>query len=695
MYRPKRPATGRGPLLSATALGLTLVAMPVAAQTTPGVTQLPAVTVTETPASLTVPSVEQAREAINRTPGGVEIVPAEEYRDTRALGIKDMLDYVPGVLAQPKFGEDSRFSIRGAGLSRNFHLRGTLLLQDGVPINLADGSGDFQEIDPLAYRYTEVYKGANALRYGSLVPGGAVNFVTPTGRDWPLFQARAEGGSYDFRRFNMSTGVAHGKWDFFATPTFIDRTGFREHGNQSDQHFNSNIGYRIGDNAETRLYAAYHNIDQQIPGTVSRSQALNNPKAAAAGNILLNQKRDVESYRIVNKTTVRLDNGFQVEGGVYYNERQLDHPIFQVLDNHANDYGGFGRVTGEASVFGFRDTFQFGTTIRSGTNLDKRFVNVLGSKGAATYDSELSAFNADLYGENQLYVLQDFAIVTGLQLGYAKRSTEDRFLRDGDDMASRPYQYLSPKIGFIWDVDKNWQVYGNVSQSTEVPTLSELNPSATPGFADIDAQRATTVEVGTRGQRDRLGWDLSLYRTWIKDEIQIFDAGNGATQSLNADRTIHQGIELGFDVDVWRGLLESETGADKIWLRTAYTFSDFRFDNDRLYGNNELPGAPRHYIRAETLYKHPVGVFFGPNVEWVPEAYFVDNANTLKTRAYALLGARAGYDFGFGSVFIDGRNLTNEKYIATTSVTSQATANQALFNPGDGTTIYAGATFKW
>ena len=115
--------------------------------------------------TLTVPTAQQALNEIQFTPGGVAIVRAEEYKtSTPAATIKDVLDYVPGVFVQPKWGEDSRLSIRGSGLSRNFHLRGVQLFMDGIPINTADGYGDFQEIDPTAYRYVEVYKGANALR---------------------------------------------------------------------------------------------------------------------------------------------------------------------------------------------------------------------------------------------------------------------------------------------------------------------------------------------------------------------------------------------------------------------------------------------------------------------------------------------------------------------------------------------------
>ena len=111
---------------------------------------------------------------------GVALVPAEAYRNsTVANTIKDILDYVPGVFAQPKWGDDTRLSIRGSGLSRNFHLRGIQLYMDGIPINTSDGYGDFQEVDPTAYKYVEVYKGGNALQFGANSLGGAINFVTP------------------------------------------------------------------------------------------------------------------------------------------------------------------------------------------------------------------------------------------------------------------------------------------------------------------------------------------------------------------------------------------------------------------------------------------------------------------------------------------------------------------------------------
>ena len=184
--------------------------------------------------ALAVLSAQQALTEINNTPGGVALVPAEAYRNsTVANTIKDILDYVPGVFAQPKWGDDTRLSIRGSSLSRNFHLRGVQLYMDGIPINTADGYGDFQEIDPTAYKYVEVWKGANALQFGANSLGGAINFVIPTGRDpWPN-GVSADMGAFGFKRLQANAGGANGPWDGFVTASTQASDGFRDHSSGS------------------------------------------------------------------------------------------------------------------------------------------------------------------------------------------------------------------------------------------------------------------------------------------------------------------------------------------------------------------------------------------------------------------------------------------------------------------------------
>lgn len=192
---------------------------------------------------LSLPSTPtQARSELQQTAGAVNLVEAEQWRATQAATLKDILDYTPGVFVQPNWGSDSRLSIRGSGLSRYYHLRGIGLYQDGIPLNDADGSSDFQWIDPTAYQYTEVYKGANALQYGAHTLGGAINFVSPSGYDSPAWEGRLDTGSDGWRRAQMGAGFQHQQLDGALRLSWQRQDGFREH---STGHASADLGYDL------------------------------------------------------------------------------------------------------------------------------------------------------------------------------------------------------------------------------------------------------------------------------------------------------------------------------------------------------------------------------------------------------------------------------------------------------------------
>jgi iron complex outermembrane recepter protein len=647
--------------------------------------------------SLTVQTAQQALTEIQRTPGSVAIVRAEDYKtSTPAATIKDVLDYVPGVIAQPKWGDDTRLSIRGSGLSRNFHLRGVQLYMDGIPINTADGYGDFQEIDPTAYRYVEVFKGANALRFGANSMGGAINFVTPTGYDAPRAGFSADVGSFGFSRIQANTAGVNGAWDGFLTASGQRADGFRDHSDGHAFRGSGNIGYKITPDIETRFYFNGNSVRQRIPGAVTRTSALTTPELAAPGNITGDQQRNIDTLRFANKTTARFGST-TVEVGAFAVDRHLMHPIFQWLDYQYDDYGVFGRVTDDRTIGGYRNRLIAGVNVHNGRIDNRQFANIGGNKGALLSSSIDKSKNNAFYIENSFYVLPTVAIIGGTQFLNATRDRRDRFLSNGDQSGSTEFNIWSPKAGLLWDIDPAWQAFANVSRSAEVPSFGE-NSFANVALSSIKPQRATTYEIGTRGRRPDLTWDVALYRADIDNELLCLTNPNtpGACNVVNAQQSFHQGVEAGLGIALLKSLfVQGDTATDRLWLNLAYTFSDFHFRNDPRYGNNFIPGAPPHYLRAELLYRHPTGWFAGPNLEWVPQSYYVDSANSLRTKPYALLGAKVGYDNArWFSAYVEGRNLTNVKYIASASIAERANLSSMLFEPGSGLAIYAGMKFR-
>src|SRR5690606_7283939 len=156
------------------------------------------------------------------------------------------------------------------------------------------------------------------------------------------------------------------------------------------------------------------------------------------------------------------------------------------------------------------------------------------------------------------------------------------------------YDSFSPKFGLLWEPAEEIQVFANLSRSYEPPTFSELVQSPVPGFVPLDAQRAWTAEIGTRGSHGAVTWDLALYRAHVKGELLQYSVGPDIpAPTFNADRTLHQGVELGVALRVLDGVL---------WRHT-YMLNDFRFRNDPVYGGNRLAGLPKHLYRGELEYR--------------------------------------------------------------------------------------------
>lgn len=675
--------------LSAAPLALLVAASaaPALAQTQPHESVVDSVIVTgerdpEDPAV-----VADARERLSRTPGAVAVVSAETYEDRYALTLSDTLRSVPGVFAQRRWGEEVRLSIRGSGIGQSLHLRGLLLAQDGVPVNQPDGFGDFQELDPLIARYTEVYRGGNAIRFGGAALGGAVNVLTPTGRTAPYDNLiRLEGGSYQTRRAHAAIARQWGVWDLYAAATWAGSEGFLDHQDAESQRLTLNLGRQFGEDREVRLIIQGNNLDQDISGGFTLDNALNRPRDPNAMVRSLNYGRNVDSVRVTAQTRWRLSDNLIFEGGVYVADKGLNHPVPVIVSNGYRFWGGFGRLDWTGELFGLRADAFAGAYVRTGQTDARTFTNPGGgASGFLIGSTTQEATGVDLFAEGRLFVTDRLAVVAGASWGRADRDVENHLVPANS--AARDYDWFSPRIGLLWEDDAGSQIYANLTRSVEPPTFSELVQSPVPQFVPLDAQEAWTAEIGARGQRGAFRYDIAAYRAEIEGEfLNYVVTPDIPASTFNAGDTVHQGIEAGLD---WRIV---DSGSGRLTLRQTWTWSDFSFVNDSQYGDNQLPIIPEHTYRAELKFEHPGGWFLAPSVEWVPVDIYVDYANAMQYPGYTILSLNGGVDLPNGvSLFADLRNLADERYVSNANaVTTGDPLTTSTFVPGEGRSAYVG-----
>jgi iron complex outermembrane receptor protein len=658
--------------------------------------------------------IKDARALIKTIPGGASITDLEDVRKGRQSTWQDSLGYTPGVYIQDRFGsEEARVSIRGSALSRTFHSFGIKILQDGVPINYADGFFDMQTVDPNASSYVEVLRGPNASIYGATTLGGAINFVTPTGLNNPGTKIRAEAGSFAYRKIFASTaGSSDFKdsgnlYDYYLAGSTTFQNGFRDHAEMENQKIIGNVGIKISNDLETRFYLSAVRSRSQLPGYLTKAELESDSSQANSSTTAgiqpyrnkNNYRRDVDSQRISNKTTYTSGNN-TYEFAVYAMNYELWHPISSIVEQHAQTYGGHIKFTNVTDKNKLTLAYlpSYGTT--DGTS--KPTDNMGNSSGAATSDYTQTSTNHSFLIEDKYNLTSKTLLVAALQYDSARRKVSDIGSASTSiaNNFNRLYNQWSPRVGLIYNISSDNQIFGSISRNFEAPIMGTAGNSTTAR----SAQSGVTYEIGSRGQAQwgdvaqKIKWDLTLFRANLKNEFQTMcpitypNCTSGAS-TINVPNTIHQGIEFGGQAFL-NNYLE---------VKTALLYSDFKFDNNEIYRNNKMPGFAPVLLRAEMLYhsgsadkdSYP-NFYAGPKIEYASRAP-MDNTNSLYNDPFTIFGFKAGQNINkTWSWFLDVRNIADKKYAATTNISSNYSGTGgAAYYPGDGRSAYMGIEAKF
>tara|TARA_R110002049_G_scaffold2743_4_gene21125 strand:- start:68284 stop:70413 length:2130 start_codon:yes stop_codon:yes gene_type:complete len=659
-------------------------------------------------------TASELRKEVENTPGGVTLVNMDDVSEGEVSSLADMLRYVPGVWSVSRTGNDEIFfSSRGSNLdATDFDMNGIKLLQDGLPVTSAAGDNHNRIIDPLSANYAIVARGANAFKYGASTLGGAINFISPTAYDSAPLELSLNAGSYGqlAARATLSKVLDNG-FDGLLTIEGKQWDGYRDHNEQERTGVYSNFGWKLNDSVVTRFYATYLDNDQELPTGLSQAQVDDDRDQAGPRAENGDFQLDVETWRIANKTTWRIDNNRMFEFGLSYEDQRLFHPI---VDKVFVDFDGPGPML-PTEVFGGllidTDHKDIGASMRynqrtgahdvliglnAGINTQKgdQFGNDGGERDGLMTEVDNDASTIEAFIVDRWDFNNNWTLVGGVQGVLAHREVELTDAATGivtnnpDDNYSR----LNPTVGLIYEPVQNASVYANISQLFEPPTNFELEDNVAGGEETLDAMHGTVIEVGTRGEQD-FGhsnwwqWELSLYYAWIQDEILSVEDPlmPGDSLSTNVDDTTHSGIEALIRAE-WA---IDQAGKHMIAPEAALTINHFEFDDDPVYGNNDLPAAPDYIVRGEVLYRNANGFYAGPTFDFVGERY-ADFANSYKIDAYEIFGLKAGWSNSRVSMFAEIRNLFDKEYIASHSVRDNAGIDDEILHPGEPISAYLG-----
>lgn len=691
-----------------------------------------------------------AREKLEAIPGGTGLIVDSTLRSKTNLTISDALVSIPGVIVQNFFGgnDQPRIQIRGSGLQQNPVERGILVLQNGLPINRADGSYAVGLANARQAQFTEVYRGYTANRLGATVLGGALNFVSPTGSSAPGVIAGVEGGSFGQVSASAQAGGKQGNLDGLAQVYFSRRDGFRVYNESERLNLDANVGTELTEQISSRLFVGYADLGFDVAGPLTKEKLKEDPTQIHPGptvrpnpmpppgllvsnpgpNVGRDQpQREVDQFRIVSRTTAT--SGAQLADlvlGYTYTDDAFRFPIpGGIRETEGGDFTSVLRYAYSPDETSTLPMFEATAKYSVGSADRRNFINRAGSKGQLFGRSELDASTLSLYAGMNIAVGDVFTLSPAVAYAQAERDNADTFgaatrptiafnprnqamplpggqVPAGNTSYSRSYDGWSPSLGLTFRPMKNHMVFAAVSRSFEPPTHDDLiatvggTPFSSPGrpmppnprFAAPAFRtpdlKAQTATTIEGGWRGRSGIIAWNAVTYYAWVKNELLSLRDETGAPLGAVNADKTTHFGIELSLSAQLIE------ELSSRLAYTYQDFRFDGDPVRGSNRLAGAPPHVVNWVVQYDLLPELFVQTEMNWRARTA-VDNMNTLYNDSFAILDVRANYDFNdYFSVFGEARNVFDKAYASSTLIVDQARPDQAAFLPGDGRAFYAG-----
>jgi iron complex outermembrane receptor protein len=645
-----------------------------------------------------------------------------EYRFERKTAVNDVMEAVPGLFMQSRYGNhDVRISIRGFGSRSNTGIRGVRILLDGIPESEPDGQTRIEAIDFQSVGKIEIVKG-NASSLYTNAPGGVINFINDIYFPGTFATAFGETGSNGYRSYGLKTGVKTDQYRFLMTYNRHVADGYRPHSDDEWHIVNSVVETKPSDLTRLSVFTNYANGEIRLPGSLTRAQYDEDPFQANARDVARDAFRLTKKGRLGLKFEVFSGEGptpNQLEVTGYLTSKYFHRTArtYRIFDRQG--IGGSARYVYHLPLFGRHNELSVGGDAYFQSGPISEFDNINGEKGdilEGLTDETIS--NAGLYFQNSFNLIKDKSdlLITGRYDGVVFES-RNQVLEVQN--AKRKFDAFTPKAALNYKLTPTIAAYTSYGLGFDTPAGNELDnyPTSSNPYPllnpDLKPQKSRNFELGIKGnvvEPDRryfrdLFFEATLFHIKIEDEIVPFEVF-GDVFYRNSARTNRTGMEIGANAEVLKGLR---------W-KTAYTFSDFTYGSyvartieldsvgnivaiDRSFNGNAVPSVPKHNLSLAVSYEHEIVrhvTGFAKLSYLAISGMQVDDGNTEKSAGYQLLNSTIGIDMTFDRFNVLAtagiNNLTDREYVAFININS---ATGEFYEAGEPRAFFAGVNLGY
>jgi iron complex outermembrane receptor protein len=635
----------------------------------------------------TVVTASRSEQTIFDAPGSIDSVNRERIEASGPqINISESLGLVPGinVANRNNYAQDLQISIRGFGSRAPFGVRGVRLMVDGLPQSLPDGQGQTSQFAASSTSRIEVLRGPLAALYGN-ASGGVIQAFTRDPSEKPELTVTGYAGSDELYRSSIQYSETRGDYGLVFDYGALSSEGFRQYSAAERHHINTKLVKKGEGSKTTFILNALDQKKSEDPGSRNLTDFQSGPYDADTSNF--SNKAGKKFVQTI--AGIVHESGTQTAGlltlRAHFSTRDLENPTrsnstFILIDRI--QYGLGTDYQKQVSSLGVPLMLSLGAEFDHVKDDRKVRSNTTGSAtGTLRRNEDNLASNVGIHIRGD-WILSDFlSVTTGLRLSQVKLEVKDNHT-DDDGSGSRTYTGASPVIGLVRHLGPEQNLYVNLGQSFETPTLNEVlyEPNLSGAnnfdrFYGLNPARSTQLEAGWKFRRSQSGFlTASVFLTRTKNDIvpELLSATSASWQNVDTER---RGLELGGQ---WLWSRNVSSAASFTVLDARYKESATMRGSSNLSVNSgaKLPNIPSNRTQAELRYrstemaKKNVPVFQSTlELISVGEIY-VRSDNATKTSRYNLanlsLSVNKPLGQGLATGYLRVDNLTDKLYAAAT-----------------------------
>lgn len=479
-------------------------------------------------------------------PATTEVMDRKQLVNTGASTLREALRFTTGIVYKANtVGDDGgEFLIRGKR-------RGTLVMVNGVPLNVRNGYYNLDNIAVQDVERVEIVRGGGAVLYGSDTTGGVINIIT---KKELSNTASVEVGNYGRQTYSATMqegkvgfGIVHeekGKVDKVSAPSgktptlsskYFDYKG--GHKNIFSLNYNFDDAWRLTSDVAAYNYEREYNwalkdtpciADHRDINNDEMKLVLNYEKHGWTGNAHYHNKKSNTDYTYWNYpsatssvTTGKLDKIYEARttdatwGIDLMKEFKLDDDVLIV---------GAGA---------YKESYE---------NSAKNKPKFKDSVFKKYYKDSFNKFSRNVYSA---FVSWNHAFDEKDNLVMSARETWTGSAPDGGDNKDE----FTPQVQYLHKFSDDLSFYASAGKSFTLPTLKDLYGSSyTKGSSLIRPEVGKHYETGLKYVKDNQQIKLAVFKSDVKDFIRLGKNKAGEQVAFNED-TKNTGVELSYEID--------------------------------------------------------------------------------------------------------------------------------------------------